>query len=252
MKQWFYAEQGQQQGPVPEDRIVEMLRSGQLPAATRVWTAGHNEWTPARKIEKLAPPALSPPPIPAPAPKTPAQRDAPPVGPMFLHIPIGRLAFMSIISAGLYDAYWIYKNWRYVKERDGLTILPFWRGIFGIFFVYGILKTIRNDEQTNRLEQATFSAGRLAIGWIILILVGAALGGTEIWLNALGMMIASLSFLFCVPVQIYINRVNRKINLRPPYTPWSWGHMVCLVLGILNWLLLLAAPLVLAGIMLPE
>ena len=27
------------------------------------------------------------------------------------------------------DGYWIYKNWRYVKERDGLQIVPVWRGM---------------------------------------------------------------------------------------------------------------------------
>lgn len=247
MRQWFYAEQGQQQGPIPEDRMVEMFRSGTLSADTLVWMEGLDEWTPARDIENLVPPALSPPPVPTPAPTPPTQRSATPPRPMFLHVPVGRLVFMCIISFGLYEAYWIYKNWRYVKERDRLEILPFWRGIFGIFFVHGILKTIRNDEQTNRLEQATFSAGGLATGWIILVLLGKALGrADDIGLNLLGMIIAFPSFLFFVPVQNYINRVNAKLDPQPAHTPWSAGHIVCLVLGITFW------ALILAGMILPE
>lgn len=247
MKQWFYIEQGRQQGPIPEDSIVEMFRSGQLPVDTLVWTEGLDEWTPACNIENLVPATLFPPPIPTIAPAPAAQPATTPSGPMFLHIPIGRLVFMSIISPGLYEAYWIYKNWRYVKERDGLKIHPFWRGIFGIFFIHGILKTIRNDEQTNRLEKATFSPGGLAAGWIILTLLGNALGrADDIGVNLLGMLIAFPSFLFLVPVQNYINRVNAKLNPKPTYTPWSAGHVVCLIIGIIFWLLIMA------GILLPE
>ncbi|MBI5777965.1 MAG: hypothetical protein HZA49_00725 [Planctomycetes bacterium] len=54
--------------------------------------------------------------------------------PLFLYIPISRLILLSILSFSLYEFYWIYKNWRYIKEREGLEIKPFWRGFFGIFF----------------------------------------------------------------------------------------------------------------------
>lgn len=248
MRQWFYTQQGEQSGPIPEDAIVEMFRTGQLPADTLVWAEGLDEWTAARDIENLVPAPLSPPPVPAAAPPATVQRNAAgSAGPMFLHVPIGRLIFMSIISTGLYEAYWIYKNWRYVKDRDGLKIHPFWRGIFGIFFVHGILKTIRNDEEANGLEKATFSAGGLATGWIILMLLGNALGrADDIGVNLVGMVIAFPSFLFFVPVQNYINRVNAKRNPQSAYTPWSAGHIVCLILGIIFWLLIMA------GIMLPE
>lgn len=246
MRQWFYTQQGQQHGPIPEDNIVELFRSGQLSVDTLVWTEELDNWTAARNIDRLVPASLPPPPIPT-APPSVAPGAVEQTQPIFLYIPIGRLVFMSIISWGLYEAYWIYKNWRYVKERDGLKIQPFWRGIFGIFFVHGILKTIRNDEKTNRLEQASFSAGGLATGWIILMLLGNALGrADDIGVNLLGMVIAFPSFLFFVPVQNYINRVNAKVNPQPAFTPWSAGHIVCLVLGIIFWFLILA------GNMLPE
>ena len=40
-----------------------------------------------------------------------------PPGSLFLHIPIARLILLSIASAGLYELYWIYKNWWYIKQR---------------------------------------------------------------------------------------------------------------------------------------
>jgi len=60
------------------------------------------------------------------------------------------------------------------------------------------------------------------------------------------MLIAFPSFLFLLPVQSYVNRVNARMNPRMPYTPWTTGHIVCLVLG------LLISLLVMAGLMLPE
>ena len=62
--------------------------------------------------------------------------------PLFLHIPVPRLILLSIASCGLYEAYWIYKNWRYIKERDGLNIRPFWRGVFAGHIVCLVLGLI--------------------------------------------------------------------------------------------------------------
>jgi hypothetical protein len=36
-------------------------------------------------------------------------------------------------------------------------------------------------------------------------------------------------------VQDYINSVNAKLTPRPEHTPWTTGHMVCLVVGIIFW-----------------
>ena len=221
MRQWFYSAHGEQMGPVPEDIFIQMFQSGQLRSDTLVWADGLKDWTPAGKVEHLFPQGWMPPLSSMGETFSTSQ-------PIFLHIPVVRLVFMSIISLGLYEAYWIYKNWRYLKERDGLKIRPFWRGILGVFFCYGLLRSIRNDRQTNALEQATFSAGGLAAGWIICVLLGNAL-----------VFIAMLSFIFFIPVQSYINRVNAKLYQRPEFTQWSLGHTVCLVLGIVIWVLVL-------------
>ncbi len=156
---------------------------------------------------------------------------------IFLYIPISRLIILSIISFGFYEAYWIYKNWRYLKDRDGLQIQPFWRGVFGIFYCYSILKFIYNDQITNKYERAKFSAGGLATGWIILRLLGNVLGrADDISINILGLIIAFPTFLFFVPVQNYINRVNSIKQPRPDYNSWSAGHLLCLFIGSIIWI----------------
>ena len=157
--------------------------------------------------------------------------------PIFLYVPIGRLIFMSILSWGLYEAYWIYKNWSYLNERDKLGIRPFWRGFFPIFFCHGIFKAINTDRQLNAIEHASFSAGGLATGWVIVTILCMMLEkskdpGVEI----IASLLALLTFLFFIPVQNFINRVNARFSPAVTYSPWSAGHIVCIVWGILIWL----------------
>ena len=220
---------GEQQGPYTEEQIRKALSEGQITSEVLAWREGLAEWQPLSAVSGLVP-MVAPPPFPP----QPTQVTATKSESIFLYIPIARLVFMSLISLGIYEAYWIYRNWRYLKERDTLKIRPFWRGIFGVFFIYSILKEIKNDRLANSLAPATFSAGGLATGWIILVLLGNLTSrAPDPMVNLVGIIISAPSFLFLVPAQIYINRVNESLPLRPSYYKWSIGHIVIIVIGIL-------------------
>ena len=158
--------------------------------------------------------------------------------PLFLHISPARLILLSIASMGLYEAYWIYKNWRYIKERDGLNISPFWRGVFGVFFCHSLLRRIHEDQEARSIQVPAFSPGGLATGWVILIIIANIVGRAP---SIAASIIAAFipSFLCLVPVQNYINAVTEKRNPGQKFYGWSSGHIVCLVIGIIIWALLL-------------
>jgi hypothetical protein len=104
--------------------------------------------------------------------------------PLFLYIPVSRLIFMSIVSFSVYEVYWIYKNWRYVKERDNLDISPFWRGWFGIFYCHSLLRRIHEDKEARSLQMPLFSPNGLATGWVLLTIVSYLYGRhTKMWMN---------------------------------------------------------------------
>lgn len=162
--------------------------------------------------------------------------------PLFLYIPTSRLIILSIVSVGLYEAYWIYRNWRYIKERDGLNIHPFWRGWFGIFFIRRLLRRIHEDECARSFQQPTFSPGRLGLAWMALFIVGAVVS------RQVGILAAFIpSFLCLVPVQNYVNAVTKKRSPGLEYYGWSAGHIICLVWGILLWTLTLIGVGLLIG-----
>jgi hypothetical protein len=241
MKQWFYYEQGKQTGPISEDRLIQMFQSGQLQADTYVWTEGMKDWRPAGDFEQFLPGKVTLPPPPKAPPAPPIQQYASTSGPMFLHISHERLVFMSIIAIGWYQAYWFFKNWQYLKIRDGLKIMPFWRGLFGIFFCHKLFRSIKDDQQANTLERAVFPANYLATGWVLCFVINIVLGGFQsLGTTLLSLFIGILALLFFVPVQEYINRVNAKMNRKPRFYAWSTGHTVCLIAGIFNWTFIIA------------
>ena len=163
---------------------------------------------------------------------------APSQTPLFLRIPVWRLILLSILSFGVYEYYWIYKNWRYIEERDQLGIRPFWRGVFSIFFCHSLLRRIHEDKEARSIQSPTFSPGGLATGWVIFIIVANLVGRAP---GIAASIISGLipSFLFLVPVQNYINSIEEKHTPGQPFYGWSSGHIVCLVIGIIIWVLLL-------------
>ena len=48
---WFYEENGQRKGPVPESHVVDLIRSGRVSYGSLVWKEGFPEWL---KIENTA------------------------------------------------------------------------------------------------------------------------------------------------------------------------------------------------------
>lgn len=229
---FYIAKNGQQTGPFSEAEVRQRIQAGGIALTDLCWKEGMANWQPVSVVFTVS---ITPPPL---AGTASANATTSPLF-LFLYIPTSRLIVLSIVSMGLYERYWIYKNWRYIKERYGLNIRPFWRGLFGIFFCHSLLRRIHEDGLARSYVQPTFSHSRLAINWVIL-----SFSATTIALrtpSVLGNLIAAFipSFLYLVPVQKYINAVTEKQNPSQRYYGWSSGHIVCLVVGIIGWVLLL-------------
>ena len=91
-RQWYYAQNGQQLGPVSGEQLRALLSSGSVRQTDLVWTDSLPAWTPAGQVAALLPasapapaPVYTPPPAPMPAPApvyvpppaAPAPRPAP-------------------------------------------------------------------------------------------------------------------------------------------------------------------------------
>ena len=47
---WFYAENGQQKGPVPEFEFASLIKGGNIKASTPVWREGMPDWQPLSQV----------------------------------------------------------------------------------------------------------------------------------------------------------------------------------------------------------
>jgi TM2 domain-containing membrane protein YozV len=62
---WYYARNGQHQGPLSEEQLRQMVASGQVVATDVVWKTGMQAWVPAHQAFPPGLPAGAPPPPPA-------------------------------------------------------------------------------------------------------------------------------------------------------------------------------------------
>ena len=62
-RSWFYASNGQQQGPYPEAQLRDLITRGMVSADTLVWTEGMSGWQRAGEIPGLVPGGSAPPSI---------------------------------------------------------------------------------------------------------------------------------------------------------------------------------------------
>lgn len=65
-RSWFYASNGQQQGPFPEAQLRDLITRGTVRADTLVWSEGMSGWQRAGEIPGLVPGGSAPPSVPQP------------------------------------------------------------------------------------------------------------------------------------------------------------------------------------------
>ena len=57
-------------------------------------------------------------------------------------ISLNKFIYLSIISFGVYEIWWIYKAWRFYQQKEKLDIMPVARTIFSIFFLINYLRGV--------------------------------------------------------------------------------------------------------------
>lgn len=58
-------------------------------------------------------------------------------GPAPLYISPNRIVFMSLLSFGLYNFYWLYKTWRHYRDHTGERVYPIWHALTLMIPIYG-------------------------------------------------------------------------------------------------------------------
>lgn len=120
-----------------------------------------------------------------------------------IFFPVGllKLSLMSVVTLGIYQIYWFYKNWKYVQTLGDSVNAPI-RALFYTLTSYWLFKRIRQQAANAQLG-GHLQAGFLAV---MLLLVGSLWRLPDPWwIFGLG------AFLPLLPVQATVNELNRKL-----------------------------------------
>lgn len=147
-------------------------------------------------------------------------------------VTLQKFAILSVISCGLYGLWWMYKTWKFFKQKDNLDIMPVPRAIFAIFFLNGLFEKVQEFAQSKGYTK-TFSS------------IGCFLG--VIGFNLLGrlpepyFLISILSFLFFLPAVEALNfgiRNSSGYEIRDTES-FNARQLILLIVGGIFWALVL-------------
>jgi GYF domain 2 len=247
---YYLAVDGQPTGPYPDTDLVARLRAGTLDGGTLCWQDGMQEWTPVAARLPVAGTdgtVSSPQWTPSSAARAvPASVDRPAQEQYFVHVSPRRLIVMSVLSFGLFEWWWAFKNWRYVRANGRSDIWPFWRASFSIFHTHGLMRHMHADREPGVSEPHDFSPNAMAWGYVVMWLLSTAIGNSD----SLGVsMLAPWlpSYLFLVPAQVHVNAIVRARTPERGDYPWSLGQGLCVAFGAIVWVIVILSLLVEAG-----
>lgn len=154
--------------------------------------------------------------------------------------PVWAFCLLSFFTFGIYNIFWFYKSWRFLKYLYNWDIYPFWRAVFSIFFVHNLFEHI-NDLAVEKGHPGISSNG-YGTGYVITSIsqrvLNRVLPGD---LSIIALFI--LTFLFLIPTvkQLnYLYELAHPNEYRPTFNP---GELVALLLGAMVMALVFAGLL---------
>lgn len=159
----------------------------------------------------------------------PKQKDV-----QFFAMPLWRLYVLTVVTGGLYQLYWDYKNWKAIREADKTYIMPFWRALFSVIFIWPLyLRIARNA----RSRGYTGFSALLWLAALLVILVIAGNYGSFALPSAplYGFLYLAYSLLLplvLLPVQRAINHGQEFMVGIPGRRWWSKWEIIVLIVGV--------------------
>ena len=147
-------------------------------------------------------------------------------------ISLNKFIFLSIISFGMYELWWIYKAWGFYKQKEKLNITPAIHTIFSVFFLISLFnKTLKFAK--GKGYNNSYSAILLFVGVFVTNLLARL--PDPYWLISL------LSFVFFIPPFKALNFAKRNSSefIVTEQTSYSGRQIVLIVIGVIFWSLVL-------------
>lgn len=130
-----------------------------------------------------------------------------------------KFIILSIVSFGIFDLIWFYKNWFSIKKAEKSDIYPFWRSIFRIFTSFELFDKILSSAKSFGYKK-NYSGGFLAFLYLVFSVIIRVLDKTD-FSNKDTWILYFILFVFrpfiFIPIQDAILFNNRHIDEESKY-----------------------------------
>lgn len=144
-------------------------------------------------------------------------------------ISLNKFIFLSFISFGLYQIWWMFKTWRFFLIKDKLNIMPAARAIFSIFFLYSLFNHIKTYSKEQEYPH-DFSSGWMYLGYLITSLLVRL--PDPYWLISL------CSIIFLIPAFKALNYAQKQIETTIEQEKFNTPQIILTIIGSIMWLLI--------------
>ncbi|MBI4600124.1 DUF4234 domain-containing protein [Candidatus Uhrbacteria bacterium] len=158
----------------------------------------------------------------------------------------GKFVVLSILSFGIYHLYWMYRNWKHIKEQTNKQIRPVGRTVAAFFPILDIIffcaqfsaihaLTKKEGQRSFPLLGVCFGYSALLIlGWTIMVFSYVYAGDPSFGFFALyaQALVALGATLILLPVQLALNDFwKRELPNRSMRTWYTSGEIAWIVVG---------------------
>jgi hypothetical protein len=152
-------------------------------------------------------------------------------------IGVSKFILLNLATFGFYSVWWMYKAWRYYRDKEGHSFNPALRTILAIIYIIPLF---------NKILKEAHEKGYPGRYLTILLFIGIILMDISSHLSFPYYLISVFTFLFYMPPFFALNYVkeNDTYLLSQQQAKYSGRQIVLLVLGSVLWIPHLLAFLV--------
>jgi hypothetical protein len=144
----------------------------------------------------------------------------------YYYVSVAKFTLFSILSMGLWEIYWFFKNWEYVRDKEKIHISPLLRAGFSPIYAYPLFKRIDFS-----LKEKGIYIPLSPLFLFLIYVLGFLFSFLTVGLSTL---IPSLTFLPLIYLQYQINKIQHPMS-----ETITWPQVVFLVTGIFLWILVI-------------
>ncbi|KAF1027580.1 MAG: hypothetical protein GAK29_00549 [Acinetobacter bereziniae] len=154
-------------------------------------------------------------------------------------ISLNKFIFLSILTMGLYQIWWMFKVWRFFMQKDKLNVMPAFRAVFALFFLYSLVKRIQSAANAEGYTER-FSALGSYLGFIVFSLLFKLPAPYE--------LISLLNVLFLIPAFKAFNFARQQSNqcVTVEQKKFSRAQKIVIVIFSILWFFYLLGLFILA------